>query len=72
MSRVALGFVCLVACACSSTTAAQRRDLAIQSALDSARAACLILQSDPSIEREPGIDAWCEGVIQGCRKAAEP
>lgn len=69
MSRdVALVFLGLALGACSATTAEQRRDLTIQAAIDSARAACLILQSDATIEREPGVDAWCDGVINGCRE----
>ena len=68
MKNVALGLVCLALGACSSTTAAQRRDLAIQGALDSARAACLILQSDKTIERAPDVDAYCAAVLNGCPK----
>lgn len=69
MSRaLALAGLCALACACSSTTAADRRDVAIQSALDPARAPSLVLQSDKTIEREPGVDAWCDGVLNGCRK----
>ena len=58
----------LLLSACSATTAEQKRDLAIQTALDSARAACLILQSDRSIEREPSVDAYCVAVLNGCPK----
>jgi hypothetical protein len=60
--------IAVLGLACSTTTAEQRRDLAIQTALDSARAACLILQSDRTIEREPGIDNYCQAVLNGCGK----
>ena len=63
----ALAITLLALSACSAT-AEQRRDQAIQTALDSARAACLILQSDKQIEREPGIDAYCVAVLNGCAK----
>lgn len=68
MTRAALVPLLLALGACSTSTAQERRDLAIQTALDSARAACLVLQSDKSIEREPGVDAWCDGVLNGCRE----
>jgi uncharacterized lipoprotein len=68
VNRVALALALLGLSACSTTTAEQRRDIAIQTALDSARAACLVLQSDRSIEREPGMDEWCQGVLHGCAK----
>jgi len=68
VSRASLVYLLLALGACSTTTAEQRRDLAIQTALDSARAACLILQSDKSIQREPGVDDYCAAVLNGCSK----
>ncbi len=66
MMRPALVALSLASASCLAQTAEQRRDLVIQSALDSARAACLMLQADKSIGREPGVDAWCDGVVNGC------
>lgn len=51
--------------ACATPTAADR-ERAIQTALDAGRAACLILLADRSIEREPGTDAYCAVVLNGC------
>lgn len=39
---------------------------AVQAGLDAGKAACLVLQSDPAIPREPGVDAYCQVVLGGC------
>ena len=61
--------LCLVlsAAACSGT-AAENRDKAINTAFESARLGCLTLRNDKSIEREPGVDAWCDALLEGCPK----
>jgi hypothetical protein len=60
----------LLAPACAEAPAA-RRDEALQAALESARVACIVILSDKSIEREPGVDAYCEAIANGgCPKAA--
>jgi len=55
----------LLATGCAGTPEA-RRDEALQAAIDSGRAACIYILSDPSIEKEPGLDDYCRRVVNGC------
>lgn len=64
MSRALV--LCLLLSACSAATAAERRDDALNAALESARLACLTILADPSIPREPGVNEYCTAVVNGC------
>ncbi len=69
MTRAALVLLCLALGSCAAPT----KEQAIQSALDAGRAArvaeraaCLVLQASPEIEKEPGVVEYCDAVIHGC------
>ncbi len=51
--------------ACAAPTASDRAR-AVQTAIDAGRAACLILLADPTIPREPGVNAFCLTMLSGC------
>lgn len=46
-----------------STTAAERKEIAIQTALDSAYLACQLALNDSAMTWEPGAKAYCERIV---------
>lgn len=65
-----LGLVlCLLVAACAAPTKEQVIQTALDSgkaARDAEKAACLLLQSSPELEKEPGVDAYCAAILRGC------
>lgn len=69
MSRGLLAICGLVLLSgCAAASAAERRDQALNAALESARLACLTILANPDIPREPGVDAYCAAVVHGCKE----
>jgi hypothetical protein len=67
VTRGLLALCCLLLLpACAAQTAAERRDEALNAALEAGRLACLTILANPDIPREPGVNEWCEGVVRGC------
>ena len=57
----------------AASCAAPSKEAAIQGALDAGKAArvaekaaCLVLQASPEIEREQGMDEYCAAILRGC------
>lgn len=67
----ALALCCLALSSCG-TTAAERKEIAIQSALDAAFLACQTALNDPATEWEPGAEQWCRRMLDGCRETGRP
>ena len=38
----------------------------VQAGLQAGMTACDVLRADPTIEREPSVDALCRRVVEGC------